>query len=613
MPQQSNLVAGKTTIFPAGYDPACSYDENLTTIVTSTVLSNIKSTKSMLQEVGLGYPQYTIGTPSHHLSPSAIIDEDHPIHQDNRGHMAKHMVNFNPYAALKPISKVYSPKTLKELSEVVSSTSKVRALGASHSWSVACGIHENVIILEHLNQPIRVDGNRVTVEAGIAISELARWASRRGLTLGTQPDYMGITIGGAISTASHGQGLEYGSLSSLVVGMTFVDSRGNILRLSKGERLTCINSDGTEQALPPEYSAIDADELLSAMRCSLGLGGIIYSLTLELEPTFKAERWIQAYSLEDFVGGFDDIVRFKGVSAHYDPYVNVMKIDLFSRMPDDGQITTTIDEDEDLSYFKTQFYTNSATLYGGWKFRTQHILPASRGVRTSLFPYGPQNEALAALLKANIDMLVPPQLPMLHRYLDTLNTRTRSTGKEFGEIHTLLSDHFWTHTYVDNSLELQMFFPLENATYCIKEIKSFLEKKAWPHVIDNMHIRVVGSDTDVMLAVQRYPGMWVSCHFQGNSPEDRKIKDELGDFMFYQLGGNFHWGKNFRWDDPNIRSMIESRVPHLQRFVDMMMVLDPTQKFSNPWYDAVFFGLSDKVPKRPDPYFVAADFTHPDH
>src|SRR6202044_3408029 len=70
--------------------------------------------------------------------------------------------------------RLHQPKTVEEVQQVVKSCSKLRALGARHSFNGIADSTENQISLKQLNQ-IDLDANAhtVTVGAGVTYGQLA--------------------------------------------------------------------------------------------------------------------------------------------------------------------------------------------------------------------------------------------------------------------------------------------------------------------------------------------------------------------------------------------------------------------------------------------------------
>lgn len=94
------------------------------------------------------------------------------------------------------------------------------------------------------------------------------------------------TLAGVITTATHGSGITYGVLSTHVLAMT--------LMLADGSRVTC--------------SAIERPELFKASLCGLGATGLILTVTLQVEPSFRLEEVQETINFDEFIADFDDLI-----------------------------------------------------------------------------------------------------------------------------------------------------------------------------------------------------------------------------------------------------------------------------------------------------------------
>ncbi len=96
---------------------------------------------------------------------------------------------------------------------------RVKVAGSGHSFTdIACT--DGVMIdMTAMRRVLAVDGNEVTVEAGITLHDLGEELRSRGLAMENQGDVDPQTLAGAISTATHGTGAGYGNLSSQVTGV----------------------------------------------------------------------------------------------------------------------------------------------------------------------------------------------------------------------------------------------------------------------------------------------------------------------------------------------------------------------------------------------------------
>ena len=160
---------------------------------------------------------------------------------------------------------------------------RVKVAGSGHSFTdIACT--DGVMVdLSRMNRVLRVEGNEVTVEAGITLRELGPALAERGLALENQGDVDAQTLAGAISTATHGTGGGFANISSQVAGLRLVTASGEVLDLR------------------------DGDDLLAA-RVSLGALGAISAVTLRCVPAFTIHRVDEPLPLDDVLGRLDSHV-----------------------------------------------------------------------------------------------------------------------------------------------------------------------------------------------------------------------------------------------------------------------------------------------------------------
>lgn len=177
-----------------------------------------------------------------------------------------------------------SPRSLEELQQIVREARAegvtVRAFGSSHSWSKLVPNDSGYLVDNRMIgaedgyyrmslEPPSPDGQRkarATVPPGVLSGEFERWLWEMGYTLPASAFEDVFTMGGMAATATHGTGYAQGTVSDMVVGMTFVDGRGEVRRWTR------------ENTTPDE---------LAAMQCSLGCLGLVYDITLEVEPRYE--------------------------------------------------------------------------------------------------------------------------------------------------------------------------------------------------------------------------------------------------------------------------------------------------------------------------------------
>ncbi|XP_074293800.1 putative L-gulonolactone oxidase 1 [Silene latifolia] len=144
-----------------------------------------------------------------------------------------------------------------------------------------------VISTKNLNKVVNVDlaQQTITVQTGMVLNQFKDEAAKVGLALPHSPYWAGVTIGGMISTASHGSSLRgLGSaVHDYVVGLTIVSPGGRDDDYVKVRRLGV------------------RDEDLNAAKVSLGVLGVISQVTFKLPPLFKRNLTFTRKSDNDLI------------------------------------------------------------------------------------------------------------------------------------------------------------------------------------------------------------------------------------------------------------------------------------------------------------------------
>jgi L-gulono-1,4-lactone dehydrogenase len=179
--------------------------------------------------------------------------------------------------------RIEKPRSEEELIRAVTGARRVKVVGSGHSFTdIACT--DGVLVDLSLMRDVRsVEGNEVTVEAGIALNGLGEELRVRGLAMENQGDVDPQTLAGAISTATHGTGARFGNLSSQVARIRLVDGTGEVREIGEGDELR-------------------------AARVSLGALGAIAAVTLRCVPAFQIHRVDEPRPLDDVLPRLDELV-----------------------------------------------------------------------------------------------------------------------------------------------------------------------------------------------------------------------------------------------------------------------------------------------------------------
>lgn len=165
--------------------------------------------------------------------------------------------------------RLHQPQTVEEVQQVVKSCTHVRALGARHSFNGIADSTENQISVAHLDQmTLNPEAHTVTVGGGVTYSRLAPYLESNGYALHNLASLPGISVPGAIATATHGSGNKNGNLATAVSGLEVVTADGEVVTLSRAQ---------------------DGDRFLGAV-VNLGAIGIVTKVTLDVQPTFQVSQ-----------------------------------------------------------------------------------------------------------------------------------------------------------------------------------------------------------------------------------------------------------------------------------------------------------------------------------
>ena len=184
---------------------------------------------------------------------------------------------------------VHYPTSVEEVQQAVNKCSKLTALGSRHSFSKIADSTENQVSLSHLNRVVSIDttSNTVTVESGMKYGELAPYLHEKGYALHNLASLPHISIAGAVATATHGSGINNGSLSTAVSGIEFINAAGDVISLSR-------KKDG---------------DLFNGAVVALGALGVVTKLTLELQPAFNMKQVVyRNLAMNELEKNFNEIM-----------------------------------------------------------------------------------------------------------------------------------------------------------------------------------------------------------------------------------------------------------------------------------------------------------------
>ena len=173
-------------------------------------------------------------------------------------------------------SAIRYPATLEEIVAIVREARRrgvtVRPVGAGHSFTPLVATDGIVVSLDRYQGMESLDRatQRVTVRAGTRIKALGELLAQHGLAQENLGDIDVQSIAGAISTGTHGTGIQFGNLATQVRELTLVTGTGEIISCSNDQN----------------------PDIFKAAQISLGALGIIASVTLQAVPSYRLDyRW----------------------------------------------------------------------------------------------------------------------------------------------------------------------------------------------------------------------------------------------------------------------------------------------------------------------------------
>lgn len=211
------------------------------------------------------------------------------------------------------------PTDVSELSQIIRQAQKCRVVGAGHSFSPLVCTDDTLISLDSLTGLVRYDKqlNQSTLHAGTRLKNLGAVLDPINQALQNQGDIDEQSLAGAVSTGTHGTGVDLTCLSGFVEGFQLVTANGEIL----------------------ECNATENSTIFEAGRVSLGSLGVLSQITMQNRPRYRLKEQIQLTPLKDILSHMD---QWKTEHRHIECMVFVYAQDAILKTldPTDDQIKT---------------------------------------------------------------------------------------------------------------------------------------------------------------------------------------------------------------------------------------------------------------------------------
>ncbi len=226
--------------------------------------------------------------------------------------------NWSGIVSYQP-QKVYMPYSEEEIVEVVKHNAarkrKMRTIGSGHSWTPLCETEQSLISLDNYQgiESVNHAAMQATVYAGTKIHQLTQMLFQEGLALENLGDIDRQSIAGAISTGTHGTGINFGIIPTQIIGLKLVTASGDVV--------TC--------------SAQENPDVFKAAQVSLGTLGIISTITFQCVPAYKLRYVADKESLRSCLANIDNYnAHNRNFEFYWFPYSDVCQTK-FSNITDE--------------------------------------------------------------------------------------------------------------------------------------------------------------------------------------------------------------------------------------------------------------------------------------
>jgi L-gulonolactone oxidase len=209
---------------------------------------------------------------------------------------------------------VLTPGTVDEVAEIVKAASgsgrRVKAVGSGHSFTSIAVADDQRLHLSRLAGLVRIEGDLVTVQAGMPMYALNSLLAEHGLAMPNLGDIDAQTVAGAISTGTHGTGMAHSTLASCVEAVTLVTGTGEI-----------------------RHFAAD-DPLFPAARLGIGALGVMVEVTLRCSEAFTLLADERPMPLTEVLAQLDEqIAGHEHVEFYWYPYTDRAQLKRNNRVP----------------------------------------------------------------------------------------------------------------------------------------------------------------------------------------------------------------------------------------------------------------------------------------
>ncbi|KAK9101013.1 hypothetical protein Scep_024443 [Stephania cephalantha] len=479
------------------------------------------------------------------------------------------------------LSVVY-PTTEEEIRAAVGQANqkklKVKSVGAfSHTIPKLACPDENSLIIStaKYDSGIEIDakGSTVTVDSGVSLRGLIDKVEEAGLSFVAAPYWEGVSVGGLISTGSHGSSWwgRGGAVHDHVVSVSLVVPAAASEGFAKVIRLDAKNP------------------LFNAAKVSLGVLGVISKVTLALDMGSKRSITNVFNNDSHFEDEFVDLAKkheFADIiwypSRNTTVYRNDDRVPLNSS--GDG-INDFVGFQSDSALISSSVRWTEKALENAGNVNGKCTMAASVVAYKKLIANGLKNNNLIftgypivgrqGRMQTSGSCLYTPQ----SRTLTTCAWDPRVKGLFFYETTAI----FPASKFKDFILDVKKLRDLKPENFCGVDVyNGFLIR-----FIKASTAYLGQSEDSVILDFNYYRAD------EASTPRmNQDVWEEVEQIAFFKYGAKPHWAKN-----RNVAfSGVQQKYPNFNKFIAAKKQLDPQNMFSSQWSDEIIFGnLPTKV------------------
>jgi L-gulonolactone oxidase len=405
--------------------------------------------------------------------------------------------------------QLFKITTEEELQDVIKNSEKIRVFGTKQSSAdIASGL-ETLLDITSYNKILSFDDveHKVTVQSGVILRDLLEAIEAKGWCIPCLPDINTITIGGALATGTHGTSgkllCEYMTNCSMVL------------------------ADGSLKVIDQK------DELIDAVRVSLGVLGVMSEITFKCEPI---------YTLHVKEGPEDDSEWLPKIRQRLQKH-DFLRI-LWLPHTDKGYVITgdKIDPNKEIIEDFGPAYLKHRRKASKILYKYSHIFPWTTAIANKLLYRGffsSTKEHKGSLYQATV-------------------TKSRGSTIELAE---------WT-------IGMDIFPKV------FEELKTEINKwsnKSFIHI--PMDIRFIYKDKSWLSYAYGEDTVTMGCVSRNAATADTYEAFKSIEKVFLKYGGRPHWGKRFVAKDATLSKIYDK----WEDFKVLRKDFDPNNKFLNPY------------------------------